>query len=132
MLDVSTGHFVSEALGEPEPAEGDGGVAFDTAPPRLHAELDRIRAFLTDYADGDEDRYFYANRFIFARLQLDARKPHKRIRAALLRANDRCRACGEKLTGTLHLHRIDDSAGYSVENYELLHDKCHMSHHAAE
>ena len=68
-------------------------MGIKTGDSRLHDELDRIRAFLTEYARGDEDRYFYANRFIFARLQLDARKPHKRIRAALLKANNRCRVC---------------------------------------
>ena len=100
--------------------------------PRLHEELDRIRAFLTEYADGDEDLYFYANRFIFARLQLDARKPHKRIRAALLAVSDECSACGEKLIGRLHLRRIDSGAGYSVDNCELLYERCHEKHHGAD
>ena len=101
-----------------------------TGDPRLHAELDRIRTFITEYAEGDVDRHFYANRFIFSRLQLDARKSHGRIRAALLKANNRCRVCGGELTGRLHLHRIDESAGYSVENCVLLHEECHKTHHA--
>ena len=32
MFDVTSGHFVSEALCKPEPTKGDGGVAFELLP----------------------------------------------------------------------------------------------------
>jgi len=61
--------------------------------------LNETRKAITDFAGDDPDRWFYANRFVFARLQLDERKTKTDIKKALLESNQPCHYV--KATGAL-------------------------------
>jgi len=55
--------------------------------------LDRTRVLINEYAAGDPDRWWYANRFVFARLQLDERKTKAGIKRELLDSRKPCHSC---------------------------------------
>jgi hypothetical protein len=46
--------------------------------------LQQTRELIKNHAAGDPDRWWYANRFVFARLQLDERKNKTSIKRKLL------------------------------------------------
>ena len=97
----------------------------------LHEILTEVREVIRDYAGGDPDRCFYANRFIFARLQLDERKTKTQIKRELLQAGGPCHSCHkpfDEKTG-ICLHRLDGDRGYSPENCVLMHAECHIAFH---
>lgn len=78
---------------------------------------------------GDKQHVQFAtNRWVYQRLAIDERNSKKEIKQAIWDEKVRtCRICQIKfatLTG-LHLHRINDSKGYSYDNCELLHKACH-------
>jgi hypothetical protein len=94
--------------------------------------LDTVRQTISDYAGNDRDKWFYANRFVFARLQLDERKTKTKIKKKLIESNIPCHYCNkpfEKKTG-IHLHRLSNNCGYSSENCVLMHSDCHIKFHA--
>jgi len=96
------------------------------------AILEQTRAFIAEHAAGDPDKWWYANRFIFARLQLDERKTKTDIKKRLLDAGQPCHGCGQPFqsrTG-VHLHRLDGDRGYSDGNCVLMHATCHQKLHA--
>jgi len=98
----------------------------------LHEILDKTRQAINDYANGDSNKWFYANRFVFARLQLDERKTKSQIKKSLLEANIPCGYCKkifEDKAG-IHLHRIDGERGYSFDNCVLMHPDCHKRFHS--
>jgi len=94
--------------------------------------LEETRKAISNYAGEDSDKWFYANRFVFARLQLDERKTKTQIKKELMEANKPCHYCDkpfEKKVG-VHLHRLDGERGYSLENCALMHGDCHKKYHA--
>jgi hypothetical protein len=98
----------------------------------LQKLLNKTRRAINSYADGDNDKWFYANRFVFARLQLDERKTKTQVKKALLEANmpcDYCKKVFKDKTG-VHLHRTDSERGYSLDNCVLMHSNCHIRFHS--
>jgi len=89
--------------------------------------LSHTRALIREYAGKDPDKWFYANRFVYARLQLDERAAKPAIKKKLLASTPFCYVCGEAVEskGT-DVHRIDAGRGYTLENCALLHPKCHQ------
>lgn len=90
------------------------------------------RKRILKHADGDPDAWFYANRFIFARLQLDERKTKVKVKKYLLDNNSVCHRCGRPFETRIgvHLHRVDGEKGYSRANCVLMHGPCHVQHHS--
>jgi hypothetical protein len=79
--------------------------------------LEEARRRIRDHAGNDPDKWFYANRYVYARLQLDERKTKTDIKKNLFNANVPCHYCGkpfEKKTG-VHLHRLDEERGQNAE-----------------
>jgi len=94
--------------------------------------LDQTRKAINDHAGNDPDKLFYANRFVFARLQLDERKTKTQIKKKLLEAGNPCCYCDKPFENKvgMHLHRLDGEQGYSFENCALMHPDCHKKYHA--
>ena len=70
--------------------------------------LDDVRNAIREHSGGDADKWFYANRFVFARLQLDERRTKTQIKGELLESGAACHYCGraiEERSG-VHLHRV--------------------------
>ena len=83
--------------------------------------LETARESIRAYAGDDPDKWFYANRYVFARLQLDERKTKSALKRHLLEADSPCAYCGKTFdtkTG-LHLHRPDNNKGYRLKNAVL-------------
>jgi len=95
--------------------------------------LDVTQRLILQYAGDDPDRWWYANRFVFARLQLDERKTKAAIKRDLLRAGLPCHLCGQPFESRrgVHLHRLDGERGYSRDNCVLMHADCHRQYHAS-
>ena len=96
--------------------------------------LERTRKMISECAGGDADRWWYANRFVFARLQLDERKTKTGVKQKLLDAGCPCHSCGKLFDSRrdVHLHRLDGSKAYSDANCVLMHAECHRHHHATQ
>ena len=94
--------------------------------------LEKTIEMIEEYSGGDPDKRFYANRYVFARLQLYERQAKAEIKKVLLDAEARCHYCGERFEsgGGIHVHRLDGDRGYSQENCVLLHPECHQRFHA--
>ena len=94
--------------------------------------LEQTRRMIREHAGDDPDARWYANRFVFARLQLDERKAKAGIKQGLISANQACHACGKGFGSAkgIHLHRLDGSRGYTDENCVLMHGPCHQKWHA--
>jgi hypothetical protein len=96
--------------------------------------LDVTRRAIREHAEQDPDKWFYANRFVFARLQLDERRTKVQIKKELLGTQPRCayEGCNLPFDGKrgIHLHRIDGTRGYTRENCVLMHNECHTKYHA--
>ena len=93
--------------------------------------LDHVRHLIREHAGDDPDKWWYANRFVFARLMLDERKTKTAIKKNLFAANPYCHVCRKPLDGlrNVHIHRLDGDRGYSEENCVLMHGPCHQNHH---
>lgn len=96
------------------------------------AILADIRKRIIEHAGNDPDRWFYANRFVFARLMLDERKTKVRVKKYLLDNNSPCYRCGKPFDSRsgIHLHRLDGEKGYSRPNCVLMHPECHRALHS--
>jgi len=94
--------------------------------------LDTTRRLILEYAGDDPDKWWYANRFVFARLQLDERRTKSPIKRKLLDAGAACHACGKAFDSgrNVHLHRLDGNRAYTEANCVLMHGSCHLQHHA--
>jgi len=94
--------------------------------------LEHVRQLIREHAAGDPDKWWYANRYVFARLQLDERQTKTAIKRALFDEGAACHVCGEpfKSRRGVHLHRLDGHKGYSKDNCVLMHAECHRKHHA--
>ena len=95
--------------------------------------LAHVRKLIEEHADGDPDRWWYANRFVFARLMLDERKVKTAIKKQLLTEDPPCCFCGKPFGEgkAIHLHRLDHSKSYTHANCALAHGRCHLKHHRA-
>jgi len=93
--------------------------------------LKYVRKVIRDYAGDDPDKWFLANRHVHQRLHGDERKTAEKIKNELLKSNPICHYCKEKLKVKkgIHIHRLDDNRGYSLENCVLMHQKCHEQYH---
>lgn len=98
---------------------------------KLRTLLEETRKRIEEIAAGDEDDLFYANRYIFARLQLDERRSKAKVRQVLVASQRECTQCGEvfKEYRGLHLHRLNSEQGYRNGNCTLLHPACHRELH---
>ena len=94
--------------------------------------LEQARTMIRQHAGDDTDKWWYANRFVYARLQGDERKTKVGIKKALIAAKRPCHGCGEGFESTkgIHLHRMDGSRGYTDDNCVLMHGPCHQKWHA--
>ena len=94
--------------------------------------LTRTREMIAEHAGGDHDKWWYANRFVFARLQLDERKTKASVKQELLESGAPCHACGKPFESkrNVHLHRLNGNKGYSDGNCVLMHADCHQKVHA--
>lgn len=93
--------------------------------------LEKTRELIRDCAGQDQDRLFYVNRYVFARLQLDERKVKTTVKSHLLDANQPCYLCSKSFKSRvgIHLHRLDGTRGYSDDNCVLMHPECHTRYH---
>jgi predicted metal-binding protein len=89
--------------------------------------LAEAREKILKHAGGDPDKWWYANRFVFARLQLDEHKTKTAIKRKLLVADTPCHGCGKRFDPKrdIHLHRLDGDKGYNDANCVLMHPECH-------
>ena len=94
--------------------------------------LEKTRGLIRQYANGNEDKWFYANRFVFARLAIDERKTKAKIKKNLLNSGAKCNFCDKEFKSkkNVHIHRIDSDKGYTKHNCSLMHPECHEKHHA--
>ncbi len=94
--------------------------------------LEQTRKLIVEHADGDTDKWWYANRYVFARLGLDERKTKTGIKRELFDANKPCHYCEKpfETRRNVHLHRLDQTKGYSKNNCVLMHAECHQQCHA--
>lgn len=98
-------------------------------------ELDEIlrqtKAMIQDYAGSDPDKLFYANRYVFARLQLSERQAKALIKRQLMEAGAKCYGCNGVIDSPkrINVHRLDGNLGYSLKNCVLMHGECHEKFH---
>ena len=95
--------------------------------------LEQTRKMISEHAAGDDDKWWYANRFVFARLMLDERKTKASVKQKLLGTGASCHGCGKRFDTNrdVHLHRLDGDKAYSEANCVLMHPGCHRAEHAA-
>ena len=87
--------------------------------------LNHVRDHLDRECHNDPDLRFLVNRWVFARLQLDARKETNRVKKALMESGmAECQGNGPH-GGGLEVHRLDGSVRYKEENCILLCKECH-------
>lgn len=93
--------------------------------------LAQARKSIEEHAQGDPDKRWYANRFVFARLQLDERQTKTAIKRRLFEQDAPCHFCGKPFAErkNVPLHRLDEDKGYSDGNCVLAHKECHEAHH---
>ena len=93
--------------------------------------LEATRERLREYAGDDADKWWYANRFVFARLQLDERRTKTDIKKKLIESDQPCRYCGKPFESAkgICIHRIDGARGYHLDNCALMHADCHEKFH---
>jgi len=92
--------------------------------------LTMTREAIREHGGDDPDKWYYPNRFVFARLQLDERRTKIQIKRELLQAGKPCHYCNKPVadrTGVC-LHRLDEDRGYSRDNCVLMHSHCHVEH----
>ena len=123
---------VSESRQVAEKPEGAsrGPQAKDPEVKRLgDAILSHVRLMLDLAAQDDVTKRFKLNRWVFSRLLQDEVRVKRPVKQKLWDSGvTACQACGEpfKSTKNVEIHRTDASAGYSVENCELLCRDCHQ------
>jgi len=99
--------------------------------------LHEIRERLNELASGDPNLHFAYRRKVIKELGYDERgKPVARAKLKALkwgRQNGKCAHCGEELPIKYsELDRKTAVAGYTIENTELVHAKCHQERQAAK
>lgn len=96
--------------------------------------LAQVRKLIEENAHGDLDKWWYANRYVFARLMLDERKTKTAIKQRLFKGGQPCHFCDKPFTDrkNIPLHRVDEDKGYSDGNCVLAHKECHEKHHQGE
>ncbi len=92
--------------------------------------LRQTRIAITEAANGNADLRFKINRWVYARLMQDERQQKKPFKQALWDSGIRaCQICGKPFPSLrgVHLHRIDASKDYDIDNCQLLCKLCHKS-----
>lgn len=94
--------------------------------------LEATRKRILEHAGDHPDKWFYANRYVYARLQLDERKTKTDVKRNLFESGASCHFCGKPFEAQagVHIHRLDEERGYSDDNCALMHRECHQKHHA--
>ena len=103
---------------------------------RANELLADIREQLTTLAAGDPLLLFACRRKVMKELGYDERgKPSSRAKLKSLKwrlQNRQCAHCGEQtMRKYSELDRKNAAGGYTVENTELVHAKCHQERQAA-
>lgn len=103
----------------------------------LEKILNDVRKAILNYSGNNPDTWFYANRFVFARLQLDERRTKNKIKKKLFQTRPAChyKECPQKKLESLkgiHLHRQNRNKGYCSKNCVLVHSECHKKIHKEE
>jgi len=91
--------------------------------------LKHIRFVVSLAANDDPGLRFKLNRWVFSRLLQDEMRLKRPVKRELWNAGMMtCQACGQKFSTikNMEIHRKDTSAGYSVENCEMLCRECHQ------
>lgn len=98
----------------------------------LEEILKKTKAMIQAYAGDDPDKLFYANRYVFARLQLLERQEKVSIKKRLLESNAACYGCSQPIESPkdIAVHRVNGDRAYSQENCVLMHQECHQKYHA--
>lgn len=98
----------------------------------LEEILKQTKAMIQEHAGGDPDKFFYANRYVFARLQLLERQEKVVIKKRLIESKAVCHGCGKPIESPkgVAVHRLDVEKAYSHENCVLMHRECHEKFHA--
>lgn len=96
-----------------------------------------IRGRLVKLSNGDARLLFAYRRKVVKELGYDERgKPSHRKKLKLLKwgvQNQRCAHCGEEMPVEYsELDRRNAADGYTEDNTELVHDKCHRERQAAK
>jgi len=104
---------------------------------RAYELLEDIRARLNDLAAGDPLLLFANRRKVVKELGYDERgKPSVRKQLKVLKwglQNRRCAHCGEEMPLKYsELDRKNAADGYTEENTELVHAKCHQARQGAK
>jgi hypothetical protein len=104
---------------------------------KAHELLADIRSRLKALARDDLDLLFAYRRKVFKELGYDERsKPSARTKLKILKwrlQSGKCAECGKDLpVKNCDLDRLNAANGYTVENTELLHTKCHVARQRAK
>jgi hypothetical protein len=104
---------------------------------RANELLKDIRERLTNFAAGDPLLYFAYRRKVIKELGYDERsKPLVRAKLKALKwgqQNGKCAHCGKEMRLKYsELDRKNAADGYTPENTELVHAKCHQERQAAK
>jgi hypothetical protein len=93
--------------------------------------LAHVRQLIAEHAGDDSDKWWYANRYVFARLMLDERKTKTGVKARLFESKPSCHGCSQpfQVRKDVHLHRLDEARAYSDGNCVLMHKDCHEDCH---
>lgn len=103
---------------------------------KLAPLLKSTRDTLDELASGDRGLLFAMRRYVYLRLTYDERgTPQWRRQLKRLKFAEqlgKCANCdgGLEIAGS-ELHRLDASAGYTVENTQLMHHSCHRAQQEA-
>ncbi len=92
--------------------------------------LRQTRISITEAANGNADLRFKINRWVYARLMQDEIQTKKPFKQALWDLGIRaCQICGKPFSSLkgVHLHRVDASKDYGIDNCQLLCSLCHKS-----
>lgn len=99
--------------------------------------LAAVRSALKDLSGGDRDLLFAYRRKVFKELIYDERgKPMQRRalkRKKWQQQQGLCAHCNEDMpVAYSELDRFNAADGYTIENTELVHDRCHRERQAAK
>jgi hypothetical protein len=96
---------------------------------RARKIFEHTKTLITEASGLSIDDWFYINRFVYARLQLEerARRPKKKV--LLSKQNGKCYLCKKPIVNLkdTDIHRLNQDKWYDEEgNAVLVHRACHQ------